>query len=853
PVPSARDYDPTIDREVDRVVRRMLSKKPAERCNSLRELIEEFESVEVRLAGTDSVLRKSKGPVRALTGAPPPPRREQQVRPPSPPSPPPPPVEVEEPPVQAGGQRPVPEWLKLVDDHPVPPSPPPPPALGAAPPSPQPATSPSPYPVTSAGGSTPGGRAPSRRLDLELDRARERARRSELNAIAASGDRLAAAGRLDQAASEWQRAAGLASDPGEQAELRTKAKTARQKAVRARHGRRILFSLLGLALVGSAAFALPPHVHGLIADRQLDALLASASSDRRSQVASLRAFADAEQAPWPWYAQVFRRPYAVAAAQRARDLAAELERIPAVQPGPAPQSGAPVPNPVRAGDPAALEAAWADVRVPLAAVVERADALARTGVARAAEIAREARGQLAAAQEDVRRIESARLAGRQREALRLAADFRQRNRRMPEAVLPLPARLAVDSAGNPAPDLTVKIDGVALVIEAGASELPFCRWGERETVVEATAGGFLPARLSVPATAEPADRAYAIPLRLAPAWSRSLPQAMASPWGVRLRAAGDQQLVAMHRDGLLLLRAGDGGIAAQAERAPGAGGFSPLWVMRPSRVLAGFDDGQVVALDPGTLSTEEVVLRGRQEVQAWLDFEMTFQAGRRLSVAVQDVAGAKQVVAFDAGRELWRYSQVKGAQPPFLGRHDDRLLVIDDSRLHFIEEDGSGARFVQLAAPRIGPVVPVAALGGVLVPTTTGVRLYQLGGRQDPAHLTEQPALTAPGPALVAADGDQVLLAGLDASVELLRVQRGGVQRVWRQDGTRQQTWPPLLTGDWAVTCDDGFTVRRRSDGQVALRVTTGAPPAGQPLVVGRLLVVADRTGAVAAYDLKRR
>ena len=842
-----REVDPSLDRDVDRLICRMLAKRPEDRCGSLRALVEDIEALEIRLAGTDSILRRSQGPFRALVN----PqtvagtgtcadengvsarRRAAEAQAAK--------IEVAEP-----APAPSAELFRLVEDQAVQ-RPPTLPATSAPAPAEPPRRGISGRNSSLLPGAmaVSGSRPGSRRLEVELDRARARGRRSEVNAIAANGDRLAAQGALSAAAAEWDRACLMTQAEDEIAELRSKARAARRRQRLRTLVRTVVWTVLPAAFVGCVVFAATPYAHGLVANVRLNALLDAPAPDRRVQVAALRTLASTESEPWAWYVATFRRGYGVPAADRALVIALELERRPA------PTPRVVIPPAPATSDLLALERLAADPTVPWSAVVLRADALVKAGAgARASAISQQAATFLAAARAAAAAIATERTAGRHAAALERAAAFPAAHPRCDEVELPLPGRILVDAAGNQTPDLRILVDGVALT--GTETDRRFCRDPRREVVIEVTATGYLPARIHIPSGGESSERRSIALLRLAPRWSRQLTAAMSSPWGVRLALVGDR-VAALHRDGCILFRAADGAALAQTDRVPGGPGFANLWQVRGDRIVTGSDDGLIQLLDPATLATDLVLMRGRQEVQAWLEFEMTYQSGRRLGIAVTDVAGAKQVVAADAGREIWRYSQVKGQQPAWLSRHDDRLLVIDDSRLHLIEEDGSGAQPIALPAPRIGPVVECRALGALLVPTTTGVFAIRLGNRQDPVRLLADKALAAAGPGLVGVADDQVMIAGLDREAHLLSVVRGSLEPRWKHSGDRQFSAPPVLADGFAITVDELVTVFRRNDGQVLRRIATGAPPAGQPLVIGHQVIIADRAGTVAAYSLVER
>nr|MBA2482758.1 protein kinase [Planctomycetota bacterium] len=131
PIPSIRDISPSLDPRVDRLIQRMIQKKPVDRCDSWRSILDEIEKIQVDLSGTNSILRKTRGQMQALNAG----KEAMRVSEPRPPTPlpmKPPPAEIRENAVP--GQ--LPDWLRPVD---MPPQ-------GTTPISSQPSPSPSPQP-----------------------------------------------------------------------------------------------------------------------------------------------------------------------------------------------------------------------------------------------------------------------------------------------------------------------------------------------------------------------------------------------------------------------------------------------------------------------------------------------------------------------------------------------------------------------------------------------------------------------------------------------------------------------------------------------------------------------------------
>ncbi|MBA3709965.1 MAG: serine/threonine protein kinase, partial [Planctomycetes bacterium] len=96
PIPSMRDISPSIDPRVDRLIQRMIAKKPTDRCDAWRSIIDEIESIQIELAGTNSILRKTRGQMQALSASKEGAMRPVEARPATPLPSKPPPAEIRE-------------------------------------------------------------------------------------------------------------------------------------------------------------------------------------------------------------------------------------------------------------------------------------------------------------------------------------------------------------------------------------------------------------------------------------------------------------------------------------------------------------------------------------------------------------------------------------------------------------------------------------------------------------------------------------------------------------------------------------------------------------------------------------
>lgn len=896
-VPSLCAIDPTISPQVDRLISRMLAKKPAERCSTLRELIEDIETLETELAGTDSVLRKSRGPFKALLGA----GREASPRPrhipPAipvveqvelaelPPAPPALPAVAS----QSGGRAGIADGrsasrqgsssgnLRRGIDVPVIPSTPlevmPPLALASVGAS-----------SASSSGEQPGRRS-SRRLDVELTQARERGRRSQLDLTIANGDRLAESGQLADAAREWLAAADLAAtDPAQQKDLRRRAAAAKRRVGAARLVRRFLIAVACLILAVAAVWVATPPVHNWLAGQWLKVRIDGLATipQARQKIAALNDFIASNNQPWEWYTSTFHRTYTIAAADAARAEIRAIESQPIV----------PVADPRQATtagpEVAAVLTLAKDVSVAWETVAQRAGELLAAARAQGRdtaaldplrEVARQAETELTVQRADLERITQARSAGQQQQALDLAAAFRTRHVRAGAALvrLPLPARLRVTVSGLDVPgDLELRVDGAVVALTQVApidgeptAEAVICRNGDRETAFELAADGFTAIHQTIPGSTSTGDRLLAVTLHPAPVWTLAYANPSATgtfvAWAQLHPLAGG--LILQHRDGVLVLRPTDGAVGARIERqTPSSPIFGRLWQpVAGTKLMIAQDDGSVQLVAASTLIPEQAVHRGAGEVMAWADLDLQLQNGKRIHAAIERtvVAGKASValVAQDANRQYWRYEKLNSAnQLPQLISHDDRLYVFDDGALHLLEEDGTVVRVFAMPSPRIGMAVelpaPAANRRDLLVPTVNGTLRLQLGTHQDPVRMVADPVLVQAGAAQLAALGDTVLFASDKLCLLARFAPTGSV--TWRQDQPRPLGALPVFSATHIVTADDQGTllVRTRATGQVIQRVVHGTPLCGTPLLVdlptGPGVVVCDRAGIAAAYRLHK-
>lgn len=892
-VPSLCAIDPTISPKVDRLIGRLLSKKPAERCESLRELIEDIESLETELAGTESVLRKSRGPFKALLGG----GREASPRPRVLPAeipvvenielvdlPPAPPAVASHSGGRPGaaGKRRGSSSGNLQRGHDVPAIPATPmdgmPPLAVAPMAAGHLSaghlsaghvSASSQPSSSNGEREYPGRRSSRRLDVELIQARERGRRTQLDNAVANGDRLAEGGQLAEAALEWQAAAELAdAEPSLQKDLRRRAAGANRRVGVSRLLRRCVIAAVCASAAVAAVWVGTPPVHNWLADQWLKVRIDGLETvaQPRQKVAALEDFVVNNSQPWAWYVQTFQKTYVIRAADVARSEIHTLENLPVATAADPRQAGGPGPE-------AAMVLALAkDVTVTWETVAQRAGELLAAARVQGRdgatfdplrEAARQAENELATQRTDLERITQTRAAGQAQQALELAVAFRVRHPRAGAALvrLPLPGRIRVPVFNLELPsDLALHVDGVAVPLLPIAAtdgdptaEAVFCRNGDRETAFEVTAEGFASVRQVIPGSTATAERLLTVTMKPTPAWSVAYANpaaaAMFIPW-VQVHALGGG-LIVQHRDGVLVLRPADGAVAARIERqSPAAPGFARLWYpIGGTKMLLAQDDGSVQLVAAATLIPEQSVHRGSGEILAWAELDLALQNGKRIHAAIERIPGVALVaggpvqaptvilVAQDGQRQYWKYTKLNSLkQLPQLISHDDRLYVFDDASLHLLEEDGTQVRVYNLPAPRVGAIVELPPLAlnrrDLLVPTANGALRLQLGTHQTPVVLAADPVFAQAGPSQLAVLNDTVLFANDRASVLARFAPTGTV--LWRQEQPRPLGAMPTLSMTYIAIADDQGTVsiRSRATGQIVQRMVHGIPLVGAPMFI---------------------
>ncbi len=815
PVTGPRDVDPAIHPRLDRLVRRMLAKRPSERCADVRDLIDECEALMVTLAGTDSILRASRGPFRAMRD--PSPRILDQGGPevPVPMTP-----AIDAPPAD----------LLLVEPASLSPGPVPVPVPTEVRASPLRAVEVPADPANPR--ATPSRGVPSRssrRLDAAV--LRSRGMRSRAESLAISAERHASAGRWAAAAAEWRQAAETCPDQEWAEDLRRLSRDADR-----RHSlRRILWRGAGAVVLAAGLLAgirwLPPLAHGWWSERDLEA--AGDLHDLRTQRSALVSVVDRHGAPWGWYGAIFPAGYPLPAGDIARERIAHIDRIldaqvrSATAARPAVTSGAAIAVVDDGQEALSLLQARLIPAVAAAAGEER-NRLLRLNETIALRIAAASQAQAA--------VQAAQAAGRHDQALALAARYPVDHGRVP-ARLPAPARLVIGDGDGPVAALPrLVIDGIEITPAPG---LRFCRDRDRDIVVQVTVPGYEPAAVVVQARDD--DRELAVPATMTPAaaWSRRIGSPGLRQTWARLIAQGADAVLCLRGDGATVLRLADGLQTARHEPTHGV----TNWIgVERGRLLIAHDGGEVVALGPD-LQPQRTLHRDTRPPSAYLERELVLRPDRIARLVID--GDRPELRSLEDGREVWRYGPLRTTLPPVLTSRDDRILVLDDVALHLIEEDRSRSDRLALPTPRTGPVAVLPG-GHWLVPTTGGVELLVSSGAN---RYQWRPGPTPGQPGLVATDGDRVLVHRQDGRLDAFRWNGTAFALLWSADAGGPPACPPALAGERAAAADlSGRLVLVDAQAGKVVRRLARPSAAAALLVLGGRTLVADRSGILAAY-----
>jgi serine/threonine protein kinase len=865
PVPSPRSYNPNLDPRVDKLVMRMIAKRPSDRCDSLRDLVQYVEELEVKLAGTSTVLRKTHGPFRAMsdmdaaehakmtsTGIK---RPSAEVlntnRPNSIPA-----AKAVSTPAPLGESA-VPDWLKPVDS-----------------PKPRKTTSnldpmPTPRPAPQIGTTT---QPALKDLRTKLAEAKYRNIQDEVETLRIEGERLSASGQTELAADKWMRAAALTPNAHESQELITKATKSRRSFNWIRFMSRLLIVALLLAGLGAGGFYGVPVGHNLIAEQAYAPIQAISLPTARLQ--ALEQFIHAYGKPLAWYTQIFKQNYIVISADRAQnDLTAlKLQLMPPKK--------VEAPKPSKADEEIKqLEALRDDLNTPWMAVAAEARRVVEQGEAkdRARPILAQAEQQLATMASDFEVIRKEWAAGNQAHVATLAENFRKVHPRSgkaaPTALLgrlivldnftqQVPAGLRIITKAQIESQSVVPgvIPGEA-VLHPG--EFDFCRYPNVAVQLDVSAPGYRTERIQI--AANPDEAILTVSVNMVPGiiWHSDITN---SPRWMRLQSLAEAENVGLVRtpDKIALINFQTGKTFSPVTREqvkvpiPSTAQnpvWSDAWDANGKSWSAGTTDGVVVALsvNPQQILVKELLYRGTNPVLAFRAKELTFQTGAQANYAVTTSDQGMLLKARTKEKDLWSSAILSGFQRPILWFIDDHLVAVDDKSITIFDEaDGRVVIQTPLPGPRSGSIETLAQAQALLVPTMQGAGLYRVQAQA--ISPINDSALAEAGGRLINKSGNLVVCVSGDRDVTLLNWTETQFKKEWRTtiaEEMRMITTVSCQAGVILIADNQGsIYVLAQADGHLLRRINHPALILDAPLLVQNQLIIADRDGRVTAYHL---
>jgi serine/threonine protein kinase len=864
PVPSPRIYNPNLDTRVERLVMRMIAKRPADRFATLRELVQIIEDLEVKLAGTSTVLRKTHGPFRAMSD------REAKEhalmtstgirRTPAP-------EDISSSDRSAPiaksvatpapiGSTAVPEWLKPVEEQ------------KSHKTTSQLNPMPAPRQVPQTGSVSQQG---FKDLRHKLTEARHRNMQDESQTLRAEGDRLAANGQMAMAADAWARAATLTSNTAEAHELLHLA----QKARRGRGYGKIFtwLLLIGLLMGGGlvAAFYGVPVGHNLIAEKELEPLHAMVSPPAR--LTAMESFVSKYGQPLPLYVAVFHQDYPIDAVVRAN---AEIMRL-KIQLAPPPKT---VETPTLSKaeqEVKRLESLRDDPKVPWNTVASEARKAMKTGDAkeRARPVLEEAQRQLAGMNSDLEEIRKQWTAGHQGQVIVLVAAFRSRYPRAGNlAPAALSGRLVVvdGDSGIPPADVHIVTTAQAIAGEErdilnsestlAHGELIFCRYPQRAVTLVITAPGYRPETKLILADPNLAEIKYEVRLRPGEAWRAQVGE---KPAWLRLHALANSPFALVSTpQHQALVRLSTGELRSPIVRSQSVipvGSEGAFWTdclnSRGGGYVIGTTDGLALELLIGadSISLGALLHRSTTPVLAFADKELTFQA-KRATYVVTAVAQKMSLSARTNDKDLWSRNDLSGFQRPIMWFQDDRVLVMDDRQLMALDEaDGHPIATHSFVGVRSGAPLQIPNSQIWVIPTTEGAvatRIPVTG--ESKISQVDDKALYESRARLMTQDGVAFLTAAQDKSLRLLTWTGAGFNRTWSAQmpaNAGQPKWL-TLTPDRALIGDDQGNVYllSRADGTLQRHIIHPVPLWCPPIISDGRLIIGDRDGNLTGYHL---
>ena len=864
PVPSPRIFNPNLDSRVEKLVMRMIAKRPSDRCDSLHDLVQEVESLEVKLAGTSAVLRKTHGPFRAMsdldaaehakltsttvrpstaqikaarqTAAP----SAKSVTGPAP-----------------VGEAAVPEWLKPVEKPKV--------RKTTSGLNPMPTPRPVPQPGTTS-------QPALKDLRTKLAEAKHRNIQDEVETLRVEGDRLSASGQTDLAADKWMRAAALTPNANESQELITKATRLRRSFGWGKLFRRLIILIVLLAGLGAGGFYGVPVGHNLLAEQSYAPIQAMSMSTARLQ--ALEQFIATYGNPLPWYSQIYKQSYQIIAIDRARSEMAALQ----LKLNPPPKVE--IPKPSKADvEMQKLEAMRNDAAVSWVQVADEARKIVEHGEAndRARPILSQAEQQLAIMASDFEVIRKEWAAGHQGNVITLAAAFRNSHLRAGQlAPTVLPGQLTViDSYTRQVPvglrivtKAQVEVQSTTHGVIPGEAILPegefnFCRYPNVPVQIELSAPGYRTEKLLIPAKTDTA--VLVVPVDMVPgiAWQSEVSK---SPRWMRLRALPEAETVGLVRtpERISLINFQNGQLSAPVTREQIKVPIQPTaeqavwtdaWDANGKFWSAGTTDGVAIALSisPQVVMVKELLHRGANPVLAFRTKEITFQAGTQATFTVSTSDKGMLLQVRTNEKDLWTSTALSGFQRPALWFIDDRLATVDDNNLQLFDEaEGRVIAKQPLPGLRSGPIETMPQTQVILVPTVQGAALYRV--QPQSINLLNDQALDEAGGRLVSRQGNLVVCVKGERDVTLLNWTDTQFKKQW------QITLPEAAQKVIAVACQAGVIVvadnqgsvylLAQADGSTIRRIVHRSLLQEAPLIIRGQLIVADRDGRVTSYHL---
>jgi serine/threonine protein kinase len=873
-VPSPKIFNPNLDARVEKLVMRMIAKLPMDRCTDIHDLIEEVERLEVKLAGTSTVLRKSRGAIKAMTELDAVESVKEHARLTS--------TGIRRSSAQTGvednelipaaksvqtpapiGEGVVPEWLKPVEPTHTTRSTQ---RKTTSPLNPEPIPTAKQVPLT---GTT--AQSDMRELRNKIAEAKTRHIQGEVEQLRQDGERLAASGHVEQAASSYMRAAVLTPNAKESQELMGLATKLRRGSGIGKFIKRVALVLVLIALTGVSAFFGIPVAHNILADQQCAPLKHITIPSVRIQ--AYEQFLNDYGQPLRWYEQLFQQTYHIVAVDQARQeiqkLRTELVPKTIIEP----------PKTSKADQEIELlEQLRSDVTVPWYNVAAQARRIIEQGDAkeRARPYLEQAEKNIAAMAHDVDKMNYQWMAGKQGEVIRLAEKFRLHHPRAGSAApMVLRGNLSISDDYSQLVPMGLKITtrvvttdktapaGVFVGVNVLADgEFEFCRYEKYAVEIAISAPGYRSENITVPPQADaqiPAITVSLVPsiawqtqVQKAPRWMQvhTLPESDHLGF---IRAPGRVCLINFSTGelGQALMRTH---LAVPVLPASEPAMWTDAWDPEGGFHMAGTSDGIAVGVrvSPHEIAVGDVMHRGSQPVLAYRSKELTFQAGVRASYVVTAAGRGFQLIAQTREKDLWSYTQLQGFQRPQLWFQDDLVIVADDRRLLVCDESTGDVRSeLPFMDARTGPIIALSP-NIYAASTKHGIHLFQW--REQKFSVLADKYLDQINGRLLHAAQQGLTVAVGDRTLQRFAWQNNQTQPRWALSLPDKSAAIAYMGYDnnCVVVADDAgvVTIINDQDGKIIRRVAHDAPLIDAPRIVQGRLLVADRAGKISAYFL---